>query len=355
MARRVLSLLLAVLAGLAAVLAVVGSAADRAIREPELTRTAVDRVLADPGVEEASPRFVLDLVEAALPREVSLVAGDLLEDVTETATGAALRDERVRAGVFESAERARADWAGRLDAGEVAGAHGADAGTLTVPLGPVVSHVGVGLIDDLAEGTADLLGNEDGSLVVPGRSVFGVEVPDTDLAGLFDRARDGIREFAAEDRLSVLVHVAGDDGSADSASDGASASPSSSLVDVPTLLRASAHWGWAAAAAAVLGLAALVLGPGRWRGVALAVAGLLLVGGGIAIPQVVGSRDLVRMGVPDSAPHSLAALTEAVDGVVRSVVVDSFAPSATGLLYAGGAAVVVGLLWAVFAGRRGRP
>ena len=46
---------------------------------------------------------------------------------------------------------------------------------------------------------------------------------------------------------------------------------------------------------------------------------------------------------------------QAVDGVVRTVVAESFAPSATGLLYGGGAAVVVGLLWAAFAGRRGRP
>lgn len=355
MARRVLSLLLAVLAGLAAVLAVVGSVADRAIREPDLTRTAVDRVMADPGVEDASPRFVLDLVEAALPREVSLVAGDLLQEVTERGTGAALQDERVRAGVLESAEQARADWASRLDAGEEQAGGAADAGTLTVPLGPVVSHVGVGLVDDLADGTADLLGNDDGSLVVPGRTVFGVELPDTDLGVLFDRARDGVREFSAEDRLSVLVHVAGDDGSGTSSDDGASAAPSSSLADVPALLRASAHWAWAAVAAAVLGLAAVLIGPGRWRGVALAVAGLLLVGGGLAIPEAVASPDLVRLSVPEAAPHSLADLTEAVDGVVRSVVADSFAPSATGLLYGGGAAVVVGLLWAALAGRRRRP
>lgn len=363
MACRVLSLLLAVLAGLATVLAVVGSAVDQMIREPDLTRTAVDRVMADPGVEDASPRFVLDIVEAALPREVSLVAGDLLQEVTERGTGAALEDERVRAGVLESAEQARADWAARLDAGEEqsGGASEDDsaggdsgAGTLTVPLGPVVSHVGTGLVDDLAAGTADLLGNEDGSLVVPGRTVFGVELPDTDLGALFDRARDGVREFSAEDRLSVLVHVAGDDGSVTSSDEGASASPSSSLADVPALMRASAHWVWAAVAAAVLGLAAVLVVPGRWRGVALAVAGLLLVGGGLAIPEAVASPDLVRLSVPEAAPHSLADLTEAVDGVVRSVVADSFAPSSTGLLYGGGAAVVVGLLWAALAGRRRR-
>lgn len=360
MVRRVLSLVLALLAGLCAALAVVGSATDRAVRGPELTRTAVDRVLDDPAVQEESPRFVLDIVEAALPREVSLVAGDLLQDVTERGTGAALRDERVRSGVRESAEQARADWAARLDAGDESGQDGgegtggdagggADAGTLTVPLGPVISNVGVGLVDDLAEGTADLLGNEDGSLTVPGRSVFGVELPDTDLSGLFERARDGVREFAAEDRLSVLVHVAGDDGSGTSDPDGASSGPSAALADMPTLLRASAYWGWAAAAAAVAGLAALLLAPGRWRGAALVVIGLLLVGAGIAIPEAVASRDLVRLSVPERAPHSLADLTEAVDSVVRSVVEDSFAPSATGLLYGGGAAVVVGLLWAGFA------
>ncbi|XNY99406.1 hypothetical protein ACL90Y_06370 [Micrococcus luteus] len=345
MVRRVLSLVLALVAGLSAVLAVAGSVTDRAVRGPELTRTAVDRVLDDPAVGEESPRFVLDLVEAALPREVSLVAGDLLQDVTERGTDAALRDERVRTGVRESAEQARADWAARLDAGEDL-SDASDAGTLTVPLGPVVSSVGVGLVDDLADGTADLLGNEDGSLVVPGGRVFGVDLPETDLSGLFERARDGVREFSAQERLAVLVHVAGDDGSG---------APLSSLTDVSTLLRASAHWGWAVAAAAVSGLAALVLAPGRWRGAALAVIGLLMVGGGLAIPEVVASPDLVRLAVPEQAPHSLADLTQAVDGVVRTVVADSFAPSATGLLYGGGAAAVVGLLWAVFAGRRGRP
>ncbi|PNL18412.1 hypothetical protein [Micrococcus sp. FDAARGOS_333] len=349
MARRIVSLLLAVLAGLAGVLAVVGAAVDQAIRAPELTHTAVDRVMEDPDVEDAAPRFVLDLVEAALPREISLVAGDLIREVTDHSTGAALQDERVRAGVLESAEQARADWADRLDAGEVQSDSGSgddsEAGTLTVPLGPVVSHVGVGLVDDLADGTADLLGNDDGSLVVPGGSMFGVEMPETDLAVLFDRARDGIREFAGQDRLSVLVHVGGDD---------ALVSISSSLADAPALMRASAHWVWAAVAAAVLGLAAVILGPGRWRGVAIAVVGLLLVGGALAIPEAVASPDLVRLSVPEDAPRSLADLTEAVDGVVRSAVADSFGPSTTGLLYGGGAAVVVGLLWAALAERRRR-
>ncbi|MGJ5591307.1 hypothetical protein ACSBQY_08810 [Micrococcus lylae] len=345
MARRIVSLLLAVLAGLAGVLAVVGAAVDQAIREPELTHTAVDRVMEDPDVEDAAPRFVLDLVEAALPREISLVAGDLIREVTDHSTGAALEDERVRAGVVESAEQARADWADRLDAGEVQSDSGSDAGTLTVPLGPVVSHVGVGLVDDLADGTADLLGNDDGSLVVPGGSMFGVEMPETDLAVLFDRARDGIREFAGQDRLSVLVHVGGDD---------ALVSVSSSLADAPALMRASAHWVWAAVAAALLGLAAVILGPGRWRGIAIAVVGLLLVGGGLAIPEAVASPDLVRLSVPEDAPRSLADLTEAVDGVVRSAVADSFGPSTTGLLFGGGAAVVVGLLWAALAERRRR-
>lgn len=345
MARRIVSLLLAVLAGLAAVLAVVGAAVDQAIREPELTHAAVDRVMEDPDVEDAAPRFVLDLVEAALPREISLVAGDLIREVTDHSTGAALEDERVRAGVLESAEQARADWADRLDAGEVQSGSDSDAGTLTVPLGPVVSHVGVGLVDDLADGTADLLGNDDGSLVVPGGSMFGVEMPETDLAVLFDRARDGIREFAGQDRLSVLVHVGGDD---------ALVSVSSSLADAPALMRASAHWVWAAVAAAVLGLAAVILGPGRWRGIAIAVVGLLLVGGGLAIPEAVASPDLVRLSVPEDAPRSLADLTEAVDGVVRSAVADSFGPSTTGLLFGGGAAAVVGLLWAALAERRRR-
>lgn len=345
MARRIVSLLLAVLAGLAAVLAVVGAAVDQAIREPELTHTAVDRVMEDPDVEDAAPRFVLDLVEAALPREISLVAGDLIREVTDHSTGAALEDERVRAGVLESAEQARADWADRLDAGEVQSGNASEAGTLTIPLGPVVSHVGIGLVDDLADGTADLLGNDDGSLVVPGGSMFGVEMPETDLAVLFDRARDGIREFAGQDRLSVLVHVGGDD---------ALVSVSSSLADAPALMRASAHWVWAAVAAAVLGLAAVILGPGRWRGIAIAVLGLLLVGGGLAIPEAVASPDLVRLSVPEDAPRSLADLTEAVDGVVRAAVADSFGPSTTGLLFGGGAAVVVGLLWAALAERRWR-
>ncbi|MGQ7787163.1 hypothetical protein [Nesterenkonia sp. K-15-9-6] len=114
-----------------------------------------------------------------------------------------------------------------------------------------------------------------------------------------------------------------------------------------TAAEAARHWPVIAGAAVVVGALALLIGAGRGRWAALALAGLVAVVAGIWMASTVASPDMTPH---QPVPEAVAVLLDHVEGRFT----DWAQPAWWVFSAAGGVAVVIGLLGAATSGARGR-
>ncbi|WP_262391154.1 hypothetical protein [Micrococcus luteus] len=242
--RTTLSLLVAALAGLLAVLATAGALVDEATHRPELLRGVTEQVAVDPEVRAAVPGVIDDVVHDAVPEQVPDPLAQAAEDLLRPLAQRVADDPQVAQGWSDTADEARRAWLAQLEDPQGADEPGSGA-DVTIPFGPVAqSGITAALGDierDLREDRFDLPGQ---ALL---ETIVGADVgdwaADTLLAPLYDRAAE-LRDSTAL-RMDARID----------ALDGTDRATVHRWVD------ASAHWRWAAAASVLALVGALLLAP----------------------------------------------------------------------------------------------
>lgn len=337
--RSLLALLLALLAGLSAVLATAGALVDEAAHRPELVRGVAEQVASDEQVRAAIPGAVTGAVEDLVPEEVPDPLTQAVEDLIRPVAQNVAQDPSVVQGWSDTADEARRAWL--LDLKDARGTEGfVPGGDFIVPFGPVAQS---GVAAALGDIETRLRRNE---LDVPGQGIleavtgtdFGDWAADTVIAPMYDRAA----ELRDSTDLTMTVTV-------DSLKD----------VDRSTVAwwaAASAHWRWAAVAAGLLLLAALVLARPRWRGPSIALAGAVMLVGGMLLGNATRS-DAFSVVAPDGVADGVAHLAVEAQRALRPAIDTALTPYAATLTTAAwitlGVGVVVFLL--ELALTRGRP
>lgn len=327
--RTVLSVLAALLAGLLALVATAGVLVDEAAHRPELVRGITEQVASDDAVRAAIPRAVTDVVEDTVPDQVPEPLTQWAEDLTRPIAESVAQDPKVVQGWSDTADEARRAWLIDLDR-----ARGSEdpvpGGRFDIPFGPVAQ---TGLVSALGEVETSL--RED-RFTLPGQglaeALLGVDVGDwaaqTLIAPLYDRAA----ELRDSSELTMTVEV-----------------EALNTVDrstVATWVAASAHWEWAAGAALVLLLAAVVLAPAGRRGLALIVAGLTVLLGTLWLRGALAPESFA-VSAPEGVPDGVAALAREVQRAVGPALEGALAPWIQGLLWGGGALLLLGVLAAL--------
>ncbi|MDO5633694.1 MAG: hypothetical protein Q4G34_02295 [Micrococcus sp.] len=334
--RRIVALVMAVLAGTLASVAAFGHLVDRAAREPDILREIVHAVVADDAVQEAAPAAVSDLVSDTLPEQLTEVAGPLLPDLVGAATRTAVGDERVQSAWDGLADRTRRDWVADVDDGNVA------AQLLRFSWGPVASAASQAVLDDVQEQVTGVLGEDLAQLRIPSFDIpfLDVSTPDVDLPQIFADARTAVGELTHDPRLDVTVRVSGLD---TQRGDG---------LDAADVVRASAWWPAAAIAAVVFGLAAVLMPRGRWRGIALATGGVASAAT-VGVAALLAGREGLDLTADPSAPASVQRLMDQIEAAALPAVADAVTPTVSAVLIGAAVAVVLGVILAlVWSGRR---
>ena len=324
--RTVLSVLVSLLAGLLALVAVTGALVDEVAHRPETVRGLAEQVASDDAVRAAIPRAVTDVVEDAVPEEVPEPLTQWAEDLTRPIAESVAEDPKVVQGWSDTADEARRAWLIDLDRARESEAP-MSAGRFDVPFGPVAQ---TGLVSALGEVETSL--RED-RVAVPGQglveALLGVDVGDwaaeTLIAPLYDRAA----ELRDSSELTMTVQV--------EALSGVERSTVAAWVG------ASAHWEWAAVGALVLLLAAMLLAPSGRRGLAPIVAGLTVLLGTVVVRERV-VPDSFGVTAPDGIPDGVAALVREVHRALAPAVDGVLAPWFDGLLQGGGVLLLLGVL-----------
>jgi hypothetical protein len=319
--RTLLALVLAVLAGLLASLALAGARLDALVHTPAPLQRIAGPMSEDPELRAALPGQVTALVQENLPDEVPSFLQDGVLTLVEGAAQDMVADDRFPGAWSQTLERTRVDWVQRLEAieknAQPGTAESADA-TLHLQLAPL-ADLGV---DRLSESVERLPGG----------------------AGAARDVREG-----AEQALGDLQGPAA----------GADAGPSPLVVDlgVPDPGQFSGQqvaeavswlprWPWLAGGAVVAGLLALLVAPrGRSWTVLVAAGGTALLAG------AAGWWGLGQVEVPEASGLARIAAESLAHGM------RDYAMPDTVLLMAGGAlvaalGVVTGLFSRSGAGRR---
>lgn len=327
--RTVLSVLAALLAGLLALVATAGALVDEVAHRPETLRGITEQVATDDAVRAAIPRAVTDVVEDAVPDQVPEPLTQWAEDLTRPIAESVAEDPKVVQGWSDTADEARRAWL--IDLERARGSEDpVPGGRFDIPFGPVAQ---TGLVSALGEVETTL--REDG-LALPGQGIaealLGVDVgdwaADTLIAPLYDRAA----QLRDSTELTMTVEVEALSG-----------------VDRSTValwVAASAHWQWAAVAALVLLLAAVVLAPAGRRGLALAVAGLTVLLGTLGLRRALAPESFA-VSAPEGVPDGVAALVREVQRAVVPALEGALAPWFEGLLWGGAALAALGILVAL--------
>jgi hypothetical protein len=322
--RTALSILLAALAGLLAVLALVGARAEALVYTPGPLQRIAGPMAADEQLRQAVPEELGTLVREQLPEELPAFLQSGAGRLVQGAADGLVDDDRFPAAWATSLEQTRTDWVDRIDrlAREqpapgvegAAGAVAADAGAATVHL-QTAPLVDLGL-DRLSETLEPWPG---------GGSVA-------------DAARQAVDEAVAGSGGTLL------------AVDLAFPDPQTVPVDTVVLVADNLHrWPWLAGASAVLALLALLVAPLRRKGVPLLAAGLVVLAAGAA-----GRWRLQLMGPPqDASGIARAASASLLEGIRTYALPDTIL-----LMAAGAVLVVLGIvvsLVAAASGARSRP
>lgn len=297
--RTVLSLVLAVLAGLLASLALVGARLDALVHTPGPLQQIAGPMSEDPGLRAALPGQLESLVQENLPDQVpSFLQAGLLELAKGAADGL-VGDDRFPGAWSQTLELTRVDWVERVEAIETGTTGPADA-TLHLQLAPLA---GLG-VDRLSESVEMLPGGE--------------------------AAGSAIREGAEQALADLQGPAAGDDGASPLVVDLNIPDPAEvsgqRLAQVVSLLP---QWPWLAGGALVAGLLALLTAPRGRRWTVLVAAG-----GTAALAGAIGWWGLGRLEVTEVSGLARIAAESILQGVRDYAVPD------TVMLMAGGALVV---------------
>lgn len=292
--RLLLSLLLAVAAGLLTALSVAGARLDALAHTPE------------PLQEIAGPVVELDSVQRDLPPAVSGAVRDQIPDllpaqfeegIVQLVEGAAeglLSDDRFTQAWSDTLEQTRTDWLAKLDAArsdQSGSALPADAATVEMQIGPI-ADLGQ---DRIVEGLRQI--------------PFG------------EMAADAVEENTQQDhRIALDLNV-----------------PDPEVItpqQVVWLEQNVRHWPWLAAGAVLSLVLSLLLAPGRQRFTALATAGVTAAAAGVAGRY--GLESMEAVGTTGVA-HAVA------DGLIAGVR-EYALPDTTLIIVGGGVAVAVAVL-----------
>lgn len=329
--RTVLSILLAVLAGLLAALSLVGARAESLVYTPGPLQQIAAPMSEDPQLQEALPGEISALVEDQLPEEMPGFVQSAASGLVAGAASGLVEDDRFPAAWSAVLEETRLDWVSRIDrlategttpagtsgargAVDGGGAEAAVSGTVHLQAAPLVD---LGL-DRLAEALSGVPGGE--------------AVAEMLREGLTAGPEAG-NEETGESLLSVDLAVPDPD----------TVSMDAVVLVVDNLYR----WPWLAGTAAVLTLLALWAAPSRRKGAPLFVAGLaVLAAGGVsrwALGRMEPATDLE--GIARVAAESL------LEGIR-----DYAMPDTLILIVGGGVVAALGLLVGLASGlgSRGR-
>ncbi|MCY1159896.1 MAG: hypothetical protein MOP51_2921 [Citricoccus sp.] len=313
--RTVLSLVLAVLAGLLASLALLGARLDALVHTPGPLRQIAGPMSEDPGLRAALPGQVTSLVQENLPDQVPSFLQEGLMELVRGAADGLVRDDRFPGAWSQTLEQTRVDWVQRLEAVE-AGADGPADATLHLQLAPLA---GLG-VDRMAESVGMFPGGE-----AAGRAVReGAEQALADLQGPATGDDAGASPLAVDLNIPDPAQVSGQ-----------------RLAQVVSLLP---QWPWLVGAALAAGLLALLTAPrGRRWGVLVAAGGTAVLAGAI------GWWALGRLEVTGVSGLARLAAQSLTEGVREYALPD------TVMLMAGGALVaVLGVLAGLFSRGRAR-
>lgn len=294
--RLLLSLLLAVAAGLLAALSVAGARLDALVHTPE------------PLQEIAGPVVELDSVQRGLPPAVSGAVRDQIPDLlpaqfeegivqlVEGAAAGLLHDDRFTEAWSDTLEQTRTDWlvkleAARSDRTQTGSALPADAATVEMQIGPI-ADLGQ---DRIVEGLRQI--------------PFG------------EMAADAVEENTQQDyRIALDLNV-----------------PDPEVItpeQVVWLEDNVRHWPWLAGGAVLTLVLSLLLAPGRQRFTALAAAGISAAAAGIAGRH--GLESMEAVGTTGVA-HAVA------EGLIAGVR-EYALPDTTLIIVGGGVAVALAVL-----------
>lgn len=299
--RLVVSLVLALCAGVLVALTVGGARLDALLHSPEPVQQIAGPVAEDPRVQQALPGVVGGLVEERLSEALPDLAQDgVVQDglvqVAEGVTTELITDDRFSEAWAQSLDQTRTAWLDQLqsvrEAQEAGQAPAADAGTLQFQLGPVVELGQTRLVEAVEQ------------LPLVGDAAAGLVQENT----------------ADQPQWAVDLGV-----------------PDPATVDAGQLARfegAVQHWPWLGVGAAVLLVLALIVAPGWQRFTALAVAGV-----GALIAGVLG-----RGAVEDLTVSASSGLAQAVADSLLAGVSDYAVPAADAVMIGGGVAIAVGVI-----------
>lgn len=307
--RTVLSLVLAVLTGLLAALALAGARLDALVHTPGPLQQIAGPMSEDPELRAALPGQVTAVVEEYLPEEVPSFLQDGLMDLVQGAADGLVTDERFPGAWSQTLEQTRVDWVSRLEA------IGADAGdstdsTVHLQLAPLA---GLGA-DRLSESVA----------LLPGGEMAGPAVRQGAEQALEDLQEEGTGGDPEASPLVVDLGI-----------------PDPAQVSGQRLAQGAAllpQWPWLAGGAVVTGLLALLAAP---RGRSWIV--LVAAGGTAALAGVAGGWGLGRLEVAEASGLARIAAESLIAGV------RDYAEPDTMLLMAGGAlAMALGVVSGLF-------
>ncbi|MGD6979830.1 MULTISPECIES: hypothetical protein [Citricoccus] len=314
--RTALSLVLAVLAGLLASLALAGARLEALVHTPGPLQRIAGPMSEDPRLRAALPGQVTSLVRENLPAQLPSFLQEGLMGLVQGAVDGLVHDDRFPDAWAQTLEQTRVDWVERLEAVETGAAGPADA-TVHLHLAPL-ADLGVERLSESVE-------------MLPGGEAVG-------------RA---VREGAEQALGDLQDPVSGDD---------AGASPLVVDLNVPDPAEVSGQrlaqvvsllpqWPWLAGGAVAAGLLALLTAPrGRRWGVLVAAGATAVLAG------VIGWWALGRLEVTGVTGLARIAAESLTEGVRQYALPD------TVLLMAGGALVAAlgGLAGLFSRGRSGR-
>jgi hypothetical protein len=315
--RTALSILLAALAGLLAVLALVGARAEALVYTPGPLQRIAGPMAADERLRQAVPEELGTLVREQLPEGLPGFLQSGADRLVQGAADGLVEDGRFPAAWAASLEQSRTDWVDRIDylareqpvpgAEGTAGAGTAGAATVHLQTAPLVD---LGL-DRLSETLEPWPG---GGTVA-------------------DAARQAVDEAVAGSGGTLL------------AVDLAFPDPQTVPVDTVVLVADNLHrWPWLAGASGVLALLALLAAPRRRKGVPLLAAGLVVLVAGAA-----GRWGLQLMGPPpDATGIARAASASLLEGIRTYALPDTVL-----LMAAGAVLLVLGIVVSLVAARTG--
>lgn len=301
--RLLLSLLLALAAGLLAALAVAGARLDALVHTPEPLQRIAGPVVEMDSVQRGLPPAVSGAVREQIPDQLPDQFEEGIVQLVEGAATGLLEDRRFTDAWSAALEQTRTGWLDQLGQARTQHQDGAalapDAATVHMELGPIADLGQERIVEALRQ------------------------IPFGDLAA------DAVEENTPQDhRIAVDLNV-----------------PDPQVITPDQVVWTEhnvRHWPWLAVAAVAALVAALVLAPGRQRFTALAASGVAAAAAGIAGRH--GLESLEATGTTGVA----RAVAEGLISGIRSYAL----PDTTVITVAGGVAVALGVVGMLIASAR---